>query len=125
MVRPRLVGMGTVRSRGPTGAACDALWTRARSPGKPGRTDNARTIPRRPAMAQDVVFIHGMFMNPKSWGGWVDRFTQKGFRCHTVAWPGHEGEPAELRRSPPAVLRELTLEGVVQAHRTFLETLPG
>jgi pimeloyl-ACP methyl ester carboxylesterase len=76
-------------------------------------------------MTRDVVFIHGMFMNPKSWKGWVERFSAKGFRCHAVAWPGHDGEPAELRRSPPPILSRLTLGDVLQTHRTFLETLSG
>jgi pimeloyl-ACP methyl ester carboxylesterase len=75
------------------------------------------------ATPKDVVFIHGMFMNPKSWGEWVKYFAAKGFRCHTVAWPGHDADPAELRKSPPAVLRSLRLEEVVQVHRDFLKTL--
>lgn len=72
----------------------------------------------------DIVFIHGMFMNPKSWSGWVERFARAGFRCHAPAWPGHEGEPAELRRSPPEILRSLTLADVIAAHRALLASLP-
>jgi pimeloyl-ACP methyl ester carboxylesterase len=74
-------------------------------------------------MPRDVLFIHGMFMNPKSWTDWVAFFSARGHRCHTVAWPGHEGEPADLRRSPPSVLRSLRLHDVVQVHRDFLERL--
>lgn len=74
-------------------------------------------------MTRDVLFIHGMFMNPKSWAGWVDFFDNQGFRCHTLAWPGHEGEPSELRKSPPEILRKLTLADVVQHHRAFLDRL--
>jgi pimeloyl-ACP methyl ester carboxylesterase len=71
------------------------------------------------------VFIHGMFMNPKSWTGWLEFFSKRGFRCHTLAWPGHEGEPANLRDAPPPVLNKLTLGDVIQAHRAFLDTLPS
>lgn len=78
-----------------------------------------------PAMARDVVFIHGMFMNPKSWGAWVELFGKKGFRCHTLAWPGHEGEPLALRASPPEVLQTLRLADVVQAHRELCDRLTG
>lgn len=71
----------------------------------------------------DIVFIHGMFMNPKSWAPWVDRFSGRGYRCHAVAWPGHDGEPAALRREIPEVLSRLTLAEVIQTHRTFLDGL--
>jgi pimeloyl-ACP methyl ester carboxylesterase len=72
---------------------------------------------------RDVVFIHGMFMNPRSWAGWVRFFGDRGFRCHTVAWPAHDGEPRALRESPPELLRTLRLGQVVQAHRDFLDQL--
>lgn len=72
----------------------------------------------------DVVLIHGMFMNPRSWAGWVELLSSRGFRAHAVAWPGHEGEPAALRAAPPEVLRKLTLADVFQVHRDFLDTLP-
>jgi pimeloyl-ACP methyl ester carboxylesterase len=72
---------------------------------------------------RDIVFIHGMFMNPRSWADWVTRFTAKGYTCHTVAWPGHDGEPSELRRAPPEVLKKLKLSDVLQTHRDFLDTL--
>src|SRR5688572_4900059 len=74
-------------------------------------------------MPRDVLFIHGMFMNPRSWSDWVAFFSDRGHRCHTVAWPGHEGEPAELRRSPPEVLKTLRLRDVVQVHREALDRL--
>ena len=76
-------------------------------------------------MAHDLVFIHGMFMNPRSWAGWVEHFSTRGYRCHSPAWPGHEGEPAALRASPPEVLRKLTLGDVTRAHRELLDTLPA
>lgn len=62
-------------------------------------------------------------MNPKSWAGWVSFFGERGHRCHTVAWPGHDGEPRELRESPPEVLRTLRLHDVVEVHRQFLDRL--
>lgn len=72
-------------------------------------------------MSQDLVFIHGMFMNPRSWAGWVEHFSTRGYRCHAPAWAGHEAEPAALRLAPPEVLRKLTLGDVIQAHRDLIE----
>lgn len=76
-------------------------------------------------MIADIVFIHGMFMNPKSWQKWMDYFAVRGFQCHSPAWPCHQGEPAELRQSPPAGLGSLTLTEVLDHHRRFLAELGG
>jgi pimeloyl-ACP methyl ester carboxylesterase len=74
-------------------------------------------------MAKDLLFIHGMFMNARSWNDWVAWFSSKGYRCHTLSWIGHEGEPSELRASPPEILRTLKLQDVVQQHRDFIAAL--
>ncbi|QNF31236.1 alpha/beta hydrolase (plasmid) [Adhaeribacter swui] len=62
-----------------------------------------------------IIFVHGMFQNPKSWGNWMNYFTQRGYNCLAPAWPLHAGEPAELRQNPPAGLGDLELNEVVEA----------
>lgn len=61
----------------------------------------------------DIVFVHGMFQNPKSWERWIDRFSARGFTCVAPAWPLHEGEPSALRANPPDGLGDLSLGDVV------------
>lgn len=60
-----------------------------------------------------IVFVHGMFQNPKSWSRWVDHFSALGYDCVAPAWPLHDGEPASLRHNPPAGLGELGLDEIV------------
>jgi len=62
-----------------------------------------------------IVFVHGMFQNPKSWERWMEYFSRHGFECVAPAWPLHEGDPAGLRASPPPGLGELSLDEVVAA----------
>lgn len=62
---------------------------------------------------QTIVFVHGMFQNPKSWNKWIKYFSAKGYECVAPAWPLHDGEPAELRSNPPRSLGELSLDQVV------------
>ena len=62
---------------------------------------------------KNIIFIHGMFQNPKSWDKWITYFTKKGYNCIAPAWPYHEGEPADLRQNPSSKLGELKLETIV------------
>jgi len=32
--------------------------------------------------SKTTVFIHGLFMNPESWGSWINYFEMQGFRCY-------------------------------------------
>ncbi len=64
-------------------------------------------------MNNTIVFIHGMFQNPKSWEKWINYFEEKGYKCIAPAWPLHEGSPADLRNNPPAGLGDLHLQTIV------------
>jgi len=64
-----------------------------------------------------IVFVHGMFQNPKSWTRWVEYISRHGFECVVPAWPLHDGDPTEFRESPPPGLGELGLDDVVATMR--------
>jgi pimeloyl-ACP methyl ester carboxylesterase len=64
-------------------------------------------------MKKSIVFIHGMFQNPKSWEKWIAYFNEKGYDCIAPAWPLHEGSPTDLRNDPPAGLGDLHLQTIV------------
>jgi pimeloyl-ACP methyl ester carboxylesterase len=66
-------------------------------------------------MPRTIMFVHGMFLNPKSWEAWKGYFEREGFNCITPAWPLHEGEPATLREKVPQGLGELSLAAVVES----------
>lgn len=60
-----------------------------------------------------IVFVHGMFQNPRSWDKWIAYFNARGYECSAPAWPMHEGEPPVLRDNPPAGLGKLSLDTVI------------
>lgn len=62
---------------------------------------------------QTIIFVHGMFQNPKSWNRWVRYFTEKGYHCVVPAWPLHAGDPRTLRSVPPDGLGELGFTDVL------------
>jgi pimeloyl-ACP methyl ester carboxylesterase len=63
----------------------------------------------------NILFIHGMFLNSKSWEPWQRFFAARGFNCIAPSWPLHEGEPERLRNSPPLGLGELRLDVIIDS----------
>ena len=50
-----------------------------------------------------IVLVHGLWMTPRSWEGWVARFESQGYRVLTPAYPGFEIEVEALRESPDVI----------------------
>ena len=75
-------------------------------------------------MSKTIVFIHGLFMNPKNWGNWKKYFEAKGYTCYTPAFPFHDGEPSELRKNPDPKLGKVTFGQVLESLTAFIDTLP-
>ena len=74
--------------------------------------------------SKTIVFIHGLFVNPKSWEQWKSHFENQAFLCHTPANPYHEGNPTELRQNFDHALGKLTLKEEVENIARFIDTLP-
>lgn len=71
-------------------------------------------------MKPRLMFIHGMFLNPKSWEAWISYFETQGYECEAPAWPLHEGEPAELRAAITESLGSLDLKTVHTRYHNLL-----
>jgi len=75
-------------------------------------------------MKKNIVFIHGMFQNPKSWEKWIAYFSEKGYTCIAPAWLLHQGVPADLRTFPPEGLGDLQLTTIVNEMERVVNSLP-
>ena len=53
-----------------------------------------------------VVLIHGLWMTPRSWEKWIERFEARGYTAMAPSWPGLEGEVESLRRDPSPIARQ-------------------
>ncbi len=74
--------------------------------------------------SKTIVFIHGLFVNPKIWEDWKIYFEAKGFTCHIPSYPYHEGNPWELRENSNPQLNKVTFKDVVNNILEFIDTLP-
>ena len=73
---------------------------------------------------QTIVFLHGMYLNSRSWQPWMERAASRGFATIAPDWPFHDGPPAVLRDNIPPQLGELTFGDVVASAKRVIDELP-
>ena len=71
---------------------------------------------------ETVVFIHGLWMTPRSWEHWAARYEGRGHTVIAPAWPGMEAEVEELNRNP-APIAELDLAQVIDHYDEIIRGL--
>jgi pimeloyl-ACP methyl ester carboxylesterase len=75
-----------------------------------------------PSQEPEVLLIHGMFMTPKCWNGWIQRIGKAGYHASAPAWPLHSGTVEELRDpSHFDELVKLELPTVVDRYRRLVQ----
>ncbi|SEH03112.1 Lysophospholipase, alpha-beta hydrolase superfamily [Nonomuraea solani] len=47
-----------------------------------------------------IVLIHGLWLTPRVWEHWIERYTRLGHQVSAPAWPGMEIEVEALRKNP-------------------------
>jgi pimeloyl-ACP methyl ester carboxylesterase len=47
-----------------------------------------------------IVLVHGLWMTPRSWEHWIDRYRSRGHEVLAPSWPGMEGEVEQVNRDP-------------------------
>src|SRR6195256_6171319 len=69
-----------------------------------------------------IVLIHGLWLTPRSWEGWIDRYQKAGYKVIAPSWPGLEGEVEAIRKNPSA-LKGLKLKTVVDHYDRIIRKL--
>src|SRR6478672_11077728 len=69
-----------------------------------------------------IVLIHGLWMTPRSWEHFAERYRAAGHTVHAPAWPGLEVE-VEALRADPSPLASLTISKIVDHYAAFIGTL--
>jgi pimeloyl-ACP methyl ester carboxylesterase len=69
-----------------------------------------------------IVLIHGLWLTPRSWEGWIDRYKKAGYSVIAPSWPGLEGE-VEAVRKDPSPLKRLKLKTVVDHYDRIIRKL--
>ena len=72
-----------------------------------------------------IVLVHGLWMTPKSWDTWADRFRAQGHTVVVPGWPGIDDRSvADIRRNPQA-LTGIGIAQIVDHYESIIRALPG
>lgn len=74
--------------------------------------------------SRTIVFIHGLFMNAKSWEKWIVYFEAMGYTCYAPSYPYRDEDPSVLRTTIHPMLKELSIGKIVQHYEEFINALP-
>src|SRR4029453_8009190 len=66
-----------------------------------------------PAAPDTIVLIHGLWVTPRSWEKWIERYEGRGYRVLALAYPGFEVEVA-ARNEDPSPIEAVTIPAVVE-----------
>ena len=66
-----------------------------------------------PGAPDTIVLIHGLWVTPRSWEHWIERYKGRGYRVLAPAYPGLEVE-VEALNEDPSPIEALTIPAVVE-----------
>ena len=66
-----------------------------------------------PAAPDTIVLIHGLWVTPRSWEKWIERYESRGYRVLAHAYPGFDVEVEALNEDPTPIAA-LTIPAVVE-----------
>jgi pimeloyl-ACP methyl ester carboxylesterase len=75
--------------------------------------------PENTEIKPPIVLIHGLWLTPRAWERWIERYTQLGHQVLAPAWPGMEIEVEALRKNPE-VMNGLGVTEVADFYETVI-----
>ncbi len=69
-----------------------------------------------------ILFIHGLWMTPRSWENWAARAESRGYKTLAPSWPGLEGE-VEALNADSTPLTKLDVPKVVDHYEKIIREL--
>ena len=80
---------------------------------------NRRSVGALDAAPSTIVLVHGLWLTPRSWEHWIERYADLGYRVLAPSWPGMESE-VEALNANPAALAALTVEHIVDHYESIV-----
>jgi pimeloyl-ACP methyl ester carboxylesterase len=74
------------------------------------------------AKADNIVLVHGLWMTPRSWEHWIERYTARGYSVIAPAYPGLDVE-VEALNADPAPIERLTVPAVLESFEDIIREM--
>jgi len=75
-------------------------------------------------MADTIVFIHGNFVTQRTWEPWVARYSARGYKVVSIAYPGRDKPVKALKANPKdPFLRTLDIKTTIDHHVQSIRAL--
>jgi len=74
------------------------------------------------AAPDTVVLVHGLWVTPRSWEHWVERYESRGLTVLTPAYPGFEVE-VEALRADPSIIAECDIVETIDHLASVVESV--
>ncbi|WP_127819838.1 alpha/beta hydrolase [Microbacterium sp. CPCC 204701] len=71
-----------------------------------------------------IVLIHGLWMTPKSWDTWAERFRAAGHEVLVPGWPGIDDRTVDDIRRNPTALKGIGLKQIADYYERIIRALP-
>ncbi|MES2460579.1 MAG: alpha/beta fold hydrolase [Armatimonadota bacterium] len=71
-----------------------------------------------------ILFIHGLWMTPRSWEKWAAHYEARGYNVLAPSWPGMEAEVEELNRDS-APIAKLDVLQIADHYEKIIRDLPS
>src|SRR3712207_4289618 len=75
-----------------------------------------------PGAPDTIVLIHGLWVTPRRWEHWIERYEGRGYRVLAPAYPGLEVE-VEALNEDPSPIEALTVPAVVEHYEGIVGEL--
>lgn len=77
-------------------------------------------------MNKTIVFIHGAWLNSRSWENLIPYFENKGYTCLAPEWPYRDPDKtaAELRENTPAELAQIGVKELTDHYEAIIREMP-
>src|SRR3712207_9496925 len=72
-----------------------------------------------PATPDTIVLIHGLWVTPRSWERWIERYEGRGYSELDPAYPGFEVE-VEALNEDPSPIEALNIPEVVEDRKSVV-----
>ena len=73
--------------------------------------------------SKTIVLIHGLWVTPRSWEKFKQRYEARGYTVLAPAWPGVRGEVEDMQRGPSS-FNGIGIAQVVEHYAKIIEALP-